>query len=757
MLDLNLLNKAQKEAVITTDGPMMILAGAGSGKTRTLVTKIAHLIENKNISTFQILGLTFSNKAALEMRERIASQVSINPGALKVTTFHSFCAQVLRTEANYLGLSRNFTIYDESESKAIIKSLIKKRGISTKELSPYEVLYYINDLKNNSYYIGSEHPYFHVDTLDGLYGYFQEYEAELSRGNAVDFGGLITGVIQLFEKYPQVLEVYQNRFKYILVDEYQDTNKAQFELIKLLSAKEKNLCVVGDEDQSIYSWRGADIRNILEFEEFFPDAKTLKLEQNYRSSKMIIEAASCVIEKNAQRKGKKMWTENPSGSALSIVECLNDKKEADFVSQEIKKIHRESLSDGEKASYGDMAIFYRANSQARLIEDSLRKNNIPYRIIGGVKFYDRKEIKDLLAYLRIVVNEKDSLALSRIINTPSRGIGAVTLRKLEDEAIRTNVSLLSLIQDIVENSEKYKHIRLGAKVKSSLKEFAFLIAEVTSMSNDGDLPSLIYEKILHESGYWQSLKMNKDYESLARLDNLQELTNAIKQFEETKERPNLIGFLETLSLDSSSSDISDNDIGSANTRVEDRGEVSLMTVHGAKGLEFPYVFLAGAEENVFPSYQSLENGDSGIEEERRLFYVAMTRGMKKLYITFAQGRMLFGSLRFNGPSRFINEIPSHFYKWTRVDNEISGDQFKSSWDDENFSQEINFSDEKIYQVKSTYRKSKFPKGTKVIHSLYGEGKVQNSEGINDDEKVLVKFLDGSLKRFMVKFAPLEKI
>jgi DNA helicase-2/ATP-dependent DNA helicase PcrA len=752
-INLSTLNPVQQQAVLKTDGPVMILAGAGSGKTKTLVTRISYLLEEKNISSHQLLALTFSNKAAREMRERISHEVSIDVGALQITTFHAFCAKLLRSEANYLGLSRNFTIYDEGESKAIAKALLERRGISTKEINPYEILSYIDSLKNNGYYSGRK-----MDSLEGAdptdqyFEYFEEYESELHRANAIDFGGLITAVIQLFEKFPDVLKRYQNRFVYVLVDEYQDTNRSQFELIKMLCGQRRNICVVGDEDQSIYSWRGADIRNILDFEKVFPDVTVLKLEQNYRSSKTIIEAASCVIEKNTMRKGKHMWTDNPDGDAIDIIECFNDKDEAEFVAQETNKLNRSGVS------YKEMAVFYRSNAQARQIEDALRKYKINYRVVGGVKFYERKEIKDMLSYLRLIINTKDSLALSRIVNVPARGVGATSLRKLESEAINLNTSLWDIIERMMGHSGEFSHIKLSAKIKSTLSEFVTLISELKNLDENKVKPSLIYEKVLHESGYYAHLKANKDYETLARLENLDELLNAITQYEESVEVATLSGFLETITLDANT----DFDEGA----VAKDGEVSLMTVHGAKGLEFTHTFVVGAEENVFPSYRSVDGGEIAMEEERRLFYVAMTRAMVKLYITFAQGRMLFGQLKFNGPSRFIDEIPEKLYSWKKLKSQSqeSSHFYQSSngksFDPYDQSQENHYNDDEVvYQIKDptpiqSYHQPKFPKGSKVVHSLYGTGKVEDSEGSGPEEKVLIKFTDGNKKKFMVKFAPI---
>lgn len=746
-MELGHLNPTQKEAVLETDGPVMILAGAGSGKTRTLVSRIQYLLDDKQVSPYHLLAVTFSNKAAREMRERIAQDSDIDMGALQITTFHSFCARVLRNEANYLGLSRNFTIYDTSESKSIIKTLLGRRGISLKEVSPAQVQYFIDDLKNSGHYVNAKPDNLldEIESDDVFYDYFLEYEAELHKSNAVDFGGLITGVLNLFDNYPDVLTRYQKRFRYVLVDEYQDTNRSQFKLIKMLSENNKNICVVGDEDQSIYSWRGADIRNILDFEKIFPDARMIKLEQNYRSSKNIIDAATCVISQNEMRKGKDMWTDNDQGENIEIIECQDDRAEAEFVAS---NIHRMTKNEG--VDPHDIAVFYRTNAQSRILEDALRLQKIPYRVVAGIKFYERKEVKDLLAYVRLVVNDKDSLALSRIINVPVRGIGPRTLRKIEDEAIKFEISLWEMLEKIVSEPEEYKYLRLSSKVKSSLQNFVGLLQEVKLLDKNGELPSHCYEKLLMESGYYEVLVADKSYESQARIENLEELLSAIKQFEQNNENPSLLNFLETVTLDQQG------------TEENPEHEVSMMTIHGAKGLEYLYVFVVGAEETVFPSYQSMENGEEAIEEERRLFYVAMTRAMKKLYIMFAQGRMLWGTLKFNGPSRFIDEIPEDFYDWSfykKGESPKSGKTFGKKQNDE-FSQLPTFdSNETVEYVTRSqdFNNSKFPKGSKVKHKLYGMGSVLESEGAGPDEKVVIMFNDGTRKKFMVKFAPIERV
>lgn len=746
-MNLDFLNESQRQAVLMTDGPVMILAGAGSGKTRTLVARIQYLLEEKRVSPYQILAVTFSNKAAREMRERLAVNTSVNIGTLQVTTFHAFCAKVLRMEATYLGLSKNFTIYDDGESQSIIKAILTKRGINQKELSPYTVAAFIDGLKNLGYYLGlarnADIEKYAEDKR--LFDIFMEYEAELHRSNAVDFGGLITGVLNLFRSYPEVLQKYQQKFKYVLVDEYQDTNRAQFDLVLQLSQDNRNLCVVGDEDQSIYSWRGADIRNILDYETVFPEAKLIKLEQNYRSSKKIIEAASEVISRNLARKGKMMWTDNDDGEEIRIIECRDDKAEADFVGQQIRHLVQEGVS------LKDIAVFYRNNAHSRTIEDALRKEKFPYRVVAGIKFYDRKEVKDMISYMRVVVNKKDSLALTRIINTPARGLGATSLRKLEDEAVRLQLSLFELIEKIVENPSEFKHLALSGKVQSAVYQLVHLIQEVQVLESQNHSPSFSYEKLLNESGYYEVLRADKSYEGAARLENLEELMSAIKQFEDSETEPNMVKFLETITLDTTVSEDGSTD------------QVSLMTVHGSKGLEYPYVFLIGIEENIFPSYKSLEVGPVAIEEERRLFYVAMTRAMKQLTITFAQSRLLWGSIKFNGPSQFLHEIPAKYYNWEFFQTGSKKSQFddySKSYDD--FDQTTSSDDqvfyrEKVYQTKKAVAAlSNYPSGSKIVHALYGEGTVLDSEGLGQDEKVTILFRDGIRKKFMVKFAPLQK-
>ena len=749
------LNEAQRQAVESTEGPVMILAGAGSGKTRTLITRIIYLLEKK-ISPYKILALTFSNKAAKEMRERIVAQAGENFNSLQISTFHSFCAKVLRQKADFLGLSRNFTIYDTAESKAVIKDILMQYRINLKEQPPAEVLSFINSIKDKGYYPGRKSGDEEIDRNDLFYTFYQDYETILAKANALDFGGLITGVLQLFEKFPQVLQFYQNRFEYVLVDEYQDTNRAQFELIVMLCAEKKNICVVGDEDQSIYSWRGANINNILDFEHFFPNAKVLKLEQNYRSSKNIIEAANCVIEQNSQRKGKKLWTSNEKGDVISVIKCSQDSKEGEYISEQVSSLACQGVE------YRDMAVFYRANIQSRLLEDHLRRRHIPYKVVGGIKFYERKEIKDLLAYMRLVVNGRDALALGRIINVPHRGIGTITLKKLEMEANRQGLSLWDMLRSWKKGTKSQGELNFSARTKRDLLKFVSLIVKAKELEEKGTSPSDIYKLLLDESGHKMTLEKKKDYESIAKLENLEEMYSGIKQFENETENPTLVGFLESISLDNMKET-------AKSWEIKKNGEVSLMTVHGAKGLEFPYVFISGMEESVFPSYQSLRSGHL-IEEERRLFYVAMTRAMKKLYISFAQGRMFFGQLRFNDPSRFIAEIPDKFYTMKRPDFEdhpvLRGKRRPGSkknflFPKTNLSNNIAKNKQKSKVRFSSYNlkhsRKTFRVGALVKHGMYGKGTILQSKGNGDDQKVLIDFFDGQKKFFLLKYASLNLI
>ncbi len=702
------LNESQKDAVLAENGPMMILAAAGSGKTRTLVTKIGHLIKQGKVNKYELLAMTFSNKAAREMRERISSSLGMEKGPLNITTFHSYCARFLRKEGRAIGLDEKFTIYDDSESKTLVKTLVERRGLVVKDTPIMGILYYIQSLKNQGYYIGKEDN--SIDKKDEWFSFFSEYENELIKANATDFGGLLTSTLKVLEENEDIQKRYRQKYKYIFIDEYQDTNRCQFFLLTKLCHSNSNVCVVGDEDQSIYSWRGADINNILQFDNFFSSSKLFKLEQNYRSSKNIIEAASFVIKKNIQRKGKEMWTDNEEGSLIDVVCCESDRGEADYVVDQIVALKKK------KAPLRDIAVFYRNNAQSRLIEEGLLKRQIPYRVIGGIKFYDRKEIKDLLSYLKLIINPADSLSLSRVINLPTRGIGKKTFERIESLALDLNISLFESIKKILDDKGL---VKLTKKVSEGLKDFVSIIEEGIENSREVP-PSRLISWLVKRSGLLDMYKLNKTIEAKSRIENMEELVNSAIQMEEVNESLSLLTYLEQITLNRDT--------------IEDSstGEVSLMTVHGSKGLEFPYVFVIAVEEEIFPSSRSLQEDSSNLEEERRLFYVAMTRAMKKLTLSFCYGRMLFGQVMYQSPSRFISEIPEEYINKVNLSDSIDLNREKKS------------------------EHCTYDRGEIVYHKLYGEGIVLESVGYGREEKVLIRFEGGAKKKFMVKFAPIDR-
>lgn len=740
------LNEKQQECVESYSGALMMLAGAGAGKTKTLIAKIVFLLEQINVSPYEILALTFSNKAAREMRTRLAEYIpALDNRNYKITpmlsTFHSFCAFLLRQECEHIGLSKNFSIYDEADSESIVKSLMQRKGVTPKQLNPKVILNFIDRCKNRGLGINVSSTMLNKEPLverflsdsflsrDPLYSYFLEYQQELLRANALDFGGLINAVIELFLNYPDsVLLKYQKRFQYILVDEYQDTNKAQFLLLYLLSKNSKHLCVVGDEDQSIYSWRGADISNILDFEKYFFDYKLIKLEQNYRSSANIINAASKVIENNVQRKGKKMWTNNGPGELIDIFSFRDDYEEAVKVVDIIENNYAKGMS------FDEMAVLFRSSACSRLLEDELRKKRIPYRIVGGIKFYDRKEVKDLLAYLRILINPADNVSLVRIINVPVRGIGTTSLKKLEEAALLEGISLFTLLDKI---SSKIFPFKVSSKALQGITSFIQIFNAVREKLSYASVTE-IFQEILKESGLKQEILSSEDSEAQDRWNNIEQLYNAIAIYEQQQDgmglKATIEGFLESITLDH-------------NAEEDQRGVVSLMTIHAAKGLEFPLVCIVSVEEGSFPSYQSLERGESALEEERRLFYVAMTRAKSKLCISYARGRLLWGQVRHYDPSQFLAEVPLEFVSWKtpKIEQRRYVDYAANEGKIIHNNAENNL-------VKAT-----FVKGSYVSHDVYGLGQVMGSEGSGDDEKVMIKFQQGSLKKFIIKFANIKKV
>ncbi|MGG1401475.1 DNA helicase PcrA [Bacillus salipaludis] len=632
---LNGLNPEQQSAVKCTDGPLLLMAGAGSGKTRVLTHRIAYLIVEKRVNPYNILAITFTNKAAREMKERIGKVMGGAAEEIWISTFHSMCVRILRRDIDRIGFNRNFTILDTTDQQSVIKGILKDKNIDPKKFDPRAMLGAISSAKNElidpEEYSKTAGGYFDKVVSD----VYEEYQKRLRKNQALDFDDLIMMTIQLFRRVPDVLEYYQRKFQYIHVDEYQDTNKAQYLLVKLLAMRFKNLCVVGDSDQSIYRWRGADIANILSFEKDYPNATVILLEQNYRSTKRILLAANKVIENNLNRKAKNLWTENPEGNKLMYYRADSEQSEAQFVAGKIKELTR----DG-KHKLSDIAILYRTNAQSRVMEEVLLKSNIEYSIVGGTKFYDRKEIKDMLAYLRLISNPDDDISLRRIINVPKRGIGSSSVDKIADFAAMHDLSFYQALDSI-------ELIGLSPKITKAAREFRDFIRNYTQMQEFLSVTELV-EEILEKSGYREMLKAEKSLEAQSRLENLDELLSVTKNFEDVSEDKSLVAFLTDLALVA--------DIDSMDEEVEKADSIVLMTLHSAKGLEFPVVFLIGMEEGVFPHSRSLME-EAEMEEERRLAYVGITRAEQSLFLTNAQMRTLFGRTNMNPASRFIKEIP----------------------------------------------------------------------------------------------------
>ncbi|MEE1518103.1 MAG: DNA helicase PcrA [Lachnospiraceae bacterium] len=637
MANIDMLNEMQRKAVLKTEGPVLILAGAGSGKTRVITNRIAYLIEECGVNPWNIMAITFTNKAAGEMRERVDDMVGFGSESIWVSTFHSTCVKILRRYIDRIGYDNSFTIYDTDDQKSVMKDICKRLQIDTKNLKEKTILGYISSAKNEMVspqsYMKMNQSDYHMSKVAQAY---VEYQETLKKNNALDFDDLLVLTVELFKNCPDVLDYYQERFKYIMVDEYQDTNTVQFELISLLAEKYKNLCVVGDDDQSIYKFRGANIRNILDFERVFPDTAVIKLEQNYRSTGNILDAANEVIKNNRGRKDKKLWTDKEDGELISLKTFDNGFMEAEFIAKDI----RDGVEAGE-VTYNDCACLYRTNAQSRLIEEKLIQNNIPYKLIGGVNFYQRKEVKDMLAYLKTIDNGRDDVAVKRIINIPKRGIGATTLGRVEEYALSNNLSFFEALMDC-------ERIPGLGKAVSKINEFVNFIRVQRSKLGYNSLKEIL-ESIMKDTGYIEELKTENTEESLARIENVEELLTKIVTYEESTDEPTLAGFLEEVAL-----------IADIDSLENSSDYVVLMTIHSAKGLEFPRVYLSGMEDGVFPSYMCLNSDDpTDIEEERRLCYVAITRAMKKLTISCARARMLRGETQYNKMSRFVGEIPGY--------------------------------------------------------------------------------------------------
>ena len=632
------LNPPQREAVAQTEGPVLILAGAGSGKTRVLTHRIAYLME-KGVNPWNILAITFTNKAAQEMRERVDKLVGFGSESIWVSTFHSACVRILRRHIDNLGYDTNFTIYDTDDQKSLMKDVCRKMNIDTKIYKERSLLAQISHAKDELLTPDDMEMKAAGDyNMKKVASVYREYQAALRKNNALDFDDLIVKTVELFEKCGAVLEYYQERFKYIMVDEYQDTNTAQFKFISLLAQRYQNLCVVGDDDQSIYKFRGANIGNILGFEHVFPDARVIRLEQNYRSTRNILNAANQVIANNTERKAKTLWTENEEGSKVHFRQFLNAYEEAEYVAGEIGKLKRNGLGN-----YRDCAILYRTNAQSRIFEEKFIAANIPYKLVGGVNFYARKEIKDLLCYLKTIDNARDDLAVQRIINVPKRGIGATTLGRVQDYADNMGISL-------------YEALRVAEEVPSigrSLSKIDGFVTFIQMLKSKADVMTVeeILQEVIDSTGYVAELEAEDTEESRARIENIDELISKTVAYQEAMEEQNqpatLSGFLEEVAL-----------VADIDTVDPDQDYVLLMTLHSAKGLEFPKVFMVGMEDGIFPSHMTISYGDDGeLEEERRLCYVGITRAMKDLTLTCAQQRMIRGETQYNRVSRFVREIP----------------------------------------------------------------------------------------------------
>ncbi len=772
----NLLNDKQQEAVCHTDGPVLILAGAGSGKTRVLTHRIAYLIEEKQVNPWNIMAITFTNKAAGEMRERVDDIVGFGSDSIWVSTFHASCVRFLRRYADRLGYETNFSIYDTDDQKKLMKEVVKKLQIDTKMLKERTIMSQISSAKNELI----SPTEFELQAMGDfvkkkIAKVYREYQAQLKKNNAMDFDDLIMNAVELFKSCPDVLENYQNRFLYISVDEYQDTNTAQFELVRLLAKKNRNLCVVGDDDQSIYKFRGANIRNILDFEKVYPDAHVIKLEQNYRSSQNILDAANHVIKNNIGRKSKALWTKNGEGKRVRFKQLDSAFDEAEYVTDEIRSKER----DGQ-ISYRDTAILYRTNAQARLFEERFVMKGVPYKVVGGTNFYARREIKDVMAYLKTIDNGQDDIAVKRIINVPKRGIGATTIEKVEDYASERNISFFDALQ------EAEQIMSLGRTYKK-LEPFVLMIQGMRAKAKILSLEELVRD-LFENIEYFLYLEDSDEEGAEDRIENVEELLSKVISYETENDQPTLGEFLEEVAL------VSDLD-----TVKEDDNRVLLMTLHSAKGLEFPHVYLTGMEDGVFPSYMTITSDDkSEVEEERRLAYVGITRAKEELIITCARQRMLHGETQYNKVSRFVSEIPADLLdqkvpsmksreeKW---ETEFSGELESGFSGFGSFGSDMNRTmdtrPKAVYKKPATPEKNKpyiakglgslgqvsgiqrgmsgahnlpdYGEGDHVSHIKFGRGVVLKIEKKPRDYEVTVDFEGVGTRILMATFAKLKKV
>lgn len=738
------LNDKQKEAVFHTEGPLLILAGAGSGKTRVLTHRIAYLMEEKQVKPWNILAITFTNKAAGEMRERVDKLVGEAAGSVWVSTFHSACVRILRRNIGWIGFDTNFAIYDAEDQKTLMKNVCKQLQVDTKLYKERTLLSVISAAKDElvdpQEFALQAQGNFRQETIARVYA---EYQRQLKSSNALDFDDLIMKTVELFQANSDILDEYQERFRYIMVDEYQDTNTAQFKLVSLLAAKYRNLCVVGDDDQSIYKFRGANIQNILGFEKTFPDATVIKLEQNYRSTQNILNAANSVISHNERRKEKKLWTANGEGDKVRVRNFMTAFDEAEIIAGEIAAKVRKG-----EAQYGDFAILYRTNAQSRMFEEKFLLANIPYKIIGGVNFYARKEIKDLLAYLKTIDNARDDIAVRRILNVPKRGIGATTISRVQEYAVANQISFYEALSEI-------SRIPGDGRAAAKIESFVTLIRTLRTQEDYFGVQELLQE-VIDRTGYVKELEAEDTEESRARIENIDELINKAASYEESAEEPSLEGFLSEVAL---VADIDSMDDGT--------GRAIMMTLHSAKGLEFPQVYLTGMEDGLFPSYMSVDSEDpDALEEERRLCYVGITRAMQKLTLTSAKRRMTHGETHYNRPSRFLNELPEELLKKEKRDEiKEKENQEPKPRVQTSFMQAKSIFQTKAYDSVFDLKKGMPAKagsldyavGDTVRHIKFGVGIVEKIQDGGRDYEVTVNFEKCGVKKMFAAFAKLKKL
>jgi DNA helicase-2/ATP-dependent DNA helicase PcrA len=754
---LKFLNPPQREAVTHGDGPLLIIAGAGSGKTRVLTYRIAWLVGHLGVPPARILAVTFTNKAAGEMRDRVRGLLGAAANDVWVGTFHSTCARILRKEIHHLGYSTGFVIYDEKDSQGLIREALRRCDLDEKIYAPGAMLWQIEQAKHEA--LSPEQAAARADGLQSsrVAKVYEVYQELLRESNALDFGDLIRLTVELFERHPRVAEYYAQRWRHVLVDEYQDTNHAQYRLVRLLARASGNLCCVGDEDQNVYSWRGATIRNILDFEHDFPGARVVKLEQNYRSTNLILKAAGSVVARNRRRRAKSLWTDRAGGEPIVLYEGRDEYDEARFIVGEIRRLALE------RYRHGGMAIFYRTNAQSRVIEEELLAANIGYTVVGGVKFYDRAEVKDLLAYLRVIHNPADAMGLRRIINTPPRGIGKTTIDRAEERARKANAPLEAAMRALVDDPEA------PAAARRKIAEFFQLIDRLREGAR-GALPSALLQKVIERTGYTRRLEAEDTPESRSRVENIEELVTSVFTFEENTPDASLAGYLDQITL------VSDVD------QLEEAPErVVLMTVHSAKGLEFPIVFMAGMEEGLFPHGMSADDPER-LEEERRLCYVGMTRAKDRLYLLRAVARRVFGSLRFNEPSRFFAEVPPELIAAVRARERgwepgpartaprgagrPEASRAKGARADFNArsgtKRAIDYSYDQSGEYGEDGERALSPladlhltRGMQVRHPNLGLGTIERLEGEGRQARIVVRFQRAGLRTFMLAYAELE--